>query len=235
MKVLIIIPTLNESLNIKNLIKKINKLHSSIDILIVDDNSNDGTLEILLNIKKRKKNIQVISRKKDKGIGSAHLCGIKYAYKKNYTICLTMDADGTHNPKNISKMLKLIKYKNFEIINTNRFLDKKSLKDWPLIRKLITFVRYFLVKIILNTNYDSSGGFRCYNLKKIRKNHFFLTKNKNYFFLIESLFIFENLNYKIYEIPNKLKFRSANKSKMKFYHILESLLNLIKLRFRQKV
>lgn len=235
MKVLIIIPTLNESLNIKNLIKKINKLHSSIDILIVDDNSNDGTLEILLNIKKRKKNIQVISRKKDKGIGSAHLCGIKYAYKKNYTICLTMDADGTHNPKNISKMLKLIKYKNFEIINTNRFLDKKSLKDWPLIRKLITFVRYFLVKIILNTNYDSSGGFRCYNLKKIRKNHFFLTKNKNYFFLIESLFIFENFNYKIYEIPNKLKFRSANKSKMKFYHILESLLNLIKLRFRQKV
>jgi dolichol-phosphate mannosyltransferase len=235
LKVLIIIPTLNESLNIKNLIKKINKLHSSIDILIVDDNSNDGTLEILLNIKKRKKNIQVISRKKDKGIGSAHLCGIKYAYKKNYTICLTMDADGTHNPKNISKMLKLIKYKNFEIINTNRFLDKKSLKDWPLIRKLITFVRYFLVKIILNTNYDSSGGFRCYNLKKIRKNHFFLTKNKNYFFLIESLFIFENFNYKIYEIPNKLKFRSANKSKMKFYHILESLLNLIKLRFRQKV
>ena len=235
MKVLIIIPTLNESLNIKNLIKRINKLHSSIDILIVDDNSNDGTLEILLNIKKRKKNIQVISRKKDKGIGSAHLCGIKYAYKKNYTICLTMDADGTHNPKNISKMLKLIKYKNFEIINTNRFLDKKSLKDWPLIRKLITFVRYFLVKIILNTNYDSSGGFRCYNLKKIRKNHFFLKKNKNYFFLIESLFIFENFNYKIYEIPNKLKFRSANKSKMKFYHILESLLNLIKLRFRQKV
>ena len=235
MKVLIIIPTLNESLNIRNLIKRINKLHSSIDILIVDDNSNDGTLEILLNIKKRKKNIQVISRKKDKGIGSAHLCGIKYAYKKNYSICLTMDADGTHNPKNISKMLKLIKYKNFEIINTNRFLDKKSLKDWPLIRKFITFFRYFLVKIILNTNYDSSGGFRCYNLKKISKNHFFLTKNKNYFFLIESLFIFENLNYRIYEIPNKLKFRSANKSKMKFYHILESLLSLMKLRFRQKV
>ena len=231
MKVLIIIPTLNESLNIKNLIKRINKLHSSIDILIVDDNSNDGTLEILLNIKKRKKNIQVISRKKDKGIGSAHLCGIKYAYKKNYTICLTMDADGTHNPKNISKMLKLIKYKNFEIINTNRFLDKKSLKDWPLIRKLITFFRYFLVKIILNTGFDSSGGFRCYNLKRINKKHFLLTKNKNYFFLIESLYFFEKLNYKIYELPNKLKFRSANQSKMKIYHILESLLSLLKLRF----
>ena len=142
-----------------------------------------------------------------------------------------MDADGTHNPVNIKRMLKLIKFKNFDIINTNRFLKQESIQDWPIIRKTITYFRFFLVKIILGTKYDSSGGFRCYNLKKINKHHFQLTKNKNYFFLIESLFFFEKLNYKIFEIPNKLKFRSANESKMKIYHILESLWSLIKLRF----
>ena len=89
-----------------------------------------------------------------------------------------------------------------------------------------------MVRIILNTRYDSSGGFRCYNLKRINKNHFFLTKNKNYFFLIESLYFFEKFNYKIYEISNKLKFRSANYSKMKIYHIAESFICLLKLRFR---
>jgi dolichol-phosphate mannosyltransferase len=197
----------------------------------VDDNSNDGTINILNKIKKRKKNLKIIIRKKNKGIGSAHLCGINFSYKNNYSICITMDADGTHDPIKIKKMLNILKLKNVDIINTNRFLKNESLNDWSLIRKVITYLRYYLVKIILNTNYDSSGGFRCYNLKKIKKSHFLLAKNKNYFFLIESLFYFEKLNYKIYEISNKLKFRSSNKSKMRIYHIIESLLSLFRLRF----
>ena len=222
---------MNESKNIGNLITKINKLYRNIDILVVDDNSIDGTLEILKEIKKKKKNLKIICRKNNKGIGSAHLCGIKFAYKKKYSICITMDADGTHNPISIKKMIKIIKYKNFDIINTNRFLDNESIQDWPLLRKVITYLRYFLVKILLNTRYDSSGGFRCYNLNKINKSHFLIAENKNYFFLIESLFFFEKLNYSIFEISNKLKFRSANQSKMKIYHILESLLSLLRLRF----
>ncbi len=230
MKSLIIIPTLNESKNIKNLITRIGYLHNNIDILVVDDNSDDGTIDILNKLKK--KNLKVICRKKEKGIGSAHLYGINFAYKKKYEICITMDADGTHDPKKIDKMIKIIKNKKFDIVNTNRFIDASSMKDWPLTRKVITYLRYYLVRIILNTRYDSSGGFRCYYLKKINKNHFFLSKNKNYFFLIESLYFFEKFNYKIYEISNKLKFRSANYSKMKIYHIVESLICLLKLRFR---
>ena len=231
MKTLIIIPTLNESKNIENLIYKILSLYKNISILVVDDNSNDGTLNILCRLKKKIKTLKIICRKKARGIGSAHLCGIKYAYKKNFKVCITMDADGTHNPVNIKKMLQIIQYKNFEIINTNRFLENNSIKDWPFVRKVITNFRYFLVRIILNTDYDSSGAFRCYNLQKIKKSHFLLPKNRSYFFLIESLIFFERLNYKIYEIPNKLKFRSANQSKMKIYHIIDSLWSLLKLRF----
>lgn len=233
MKILVIIPTLNESQNISKLLLKILKLNKNLDILVVDDNSTDGTYNIVFKFASRFKNIKIISRKKEVGIGSAHLRGISYAYKKKYKICITMDADGTHDPFKIKQMIKIIKLNKFDIINTNRFKDKKSIDDWPFTRKVITLLRFFLVKFLLNTSFDSSGGFRCYNLNKIKKRHFYLSKNKNYFFLIESLYFFEKLKYNIYEISNKLKFRSANKSKMKIKHIFESLYDLMSLRFRK--
>ena len=233
MKILVIIPTLNESQNISKLLLKILKLYKKIDILVVDDNSTDGTYNIVIKFLSRFKNVKIISRKKEVGIGSAHLRGISYAYKKSYNICITMDADGTHDPLKIRQMIKIIKLNKFEIVNTNRFKDKKSIEDWPFIRKAITLLRFFLVKFILNTSFDSSSGYRCYNIDKIKKKHFYLTKNKNYFFLIESLYFFEKLKYNIYEISNKLKFRSANKSKMKIKHVFESFYDLLYLRFRK--
>ena len=178
MKILVIIPTLNESQNISKLLLKILKLYKKIDILVVDDNSTDGTYNIVIKFLSRFKNVKIISRKKEVGIGSAHLRGISYAYKKSYNICITMDADGTHDPLKIRQMIKIIKLNKFEIVNTNRFKDKKSIEDWPFIRKAITLLRFFLVKFILNTSFDSSSGYRCYNLDKIKKKHFYLTKNK---------------------------------------------------------
>ena len=82
MKTLVIIPTLNESQNISKLLVKLSRLYKNIDILVVDDNSTDGTYDIVLKLASKLKNIKIISRKKDIGIGSAHLRGISYAYKK---------------------------------------------------------------------------------------------------------------------------------------------------------
>ena len=95
-----------------------------------------------------------------------------------------MDADGTHNPRLINHMLKLIINKNFSIVSTNRFFLKDSMKQWPLFRILLTKLRYYLVSVFLNTKLDSSGGFRAYNLKKINHKDFFLSKNNSYFFLV---------------------------------------------------
>ena len=87
-----------------------------------------------------------------------------------------MDADRTHNPFEIKKMLNILKQNKADLIITSRFIKKKSLSDWPYIRKVITKIRYYLVKYTLRTNLDSSGGFRCYNLKKIKKTHYFSKK-----------------------------------------------------------
>jgi dolichol-phosphate mannosyltransferase len=227
LKVLIIIPTLNERNNIKRIALKIFSLKKYFfHILFVDDNSIDGSQAEILNLATNKK-VNYLFRKK-KGLGSAHKDGISWAINNKFDYCITIDADGTHDPQLIIKMLKIInnKSKLFHIINTNRFLDKKSLNDWPIIRLFITKIRFILVKLFLRTNLDSSGGLRLYNLNLIDKKHFFLSKNNDYIYLIESLFYFERLGYHIYEIPIKLKFRNYGSSKMQIYHVFDSFIKL---------
>ena len=235
LKTLVVIPTLNEEKNIKKIAKKIILLkNNSLNILFIDDNSLDGSQREIINLKKKFKRINYLFRKNKRGIGSAHKEGIKFAFKNKFNYCVTIDADGTHDPAMIIKMLDAItkKSNNFDIINTNRFLKDDSLSDWPFVRKYITLFRFMLVKALLKTNLDSSGGFRIYNLNNIKFKDFFLSKDNNYFYLIESLFYFEKLNYKILEFPIYLKYRNYGSSKMKISHIFESLLKLIKLSFK---
>lgn len=228
-KSLIFIPTYNEINNIDSLLDKIRKLYPQIDILVIDDNSSDGTVEFLKNISDKK--IKYKIREKKYGIGSAHKDGINYAYENNYNILITMDADGTHEPENIRVFLTLIK--KYDIINTNRFLKKNSLSDWPLSRKIFTYTRFYLNKYLLNVNLDSSGAFRCYNLDNIKKNHFNLITGLSYSFFWESLFIFKEKNYKIFEIPINLPYRKNGSSKITMKDIIGSFLLILYFFFKR--
>ena len=234
MKNIIIIPTLNENDNIIYLFNLIIKKFK-IPILFIDDNSKDGTQEKILNLSKKSKLIKYIFRKERYGIGSAHKEGIRWAYKNKFKLCFTMDADRTHNPYEIKKMLKVLKKNNADVVITSRFIKKSSLEDWPVLRKIITKIRYYLVKIILDTSLDSSGGYRCYNIGKIKKRDIFLAENNGYFFLVESLFYLEKLNYKIIEIHSNLKYRSSGQSKMRASDIFSALINLFKLSIFSKI
>ena len=231
MKLLIIIPTLNEEKNISLLLKKIIKLKIKLTVLIIDDNSEDLTRKIITSFHKKYTFIKYIYRSKRLGIGSAHKEGFKWAIQNKFDFCITMDADLTHNPIMIKNMLKIISSKKYSIINTSRFIKKNSLEGWPLSRKLLTYIRFYLVKILLSTKFDSSGGFRCYNLKKI-KSKLLLAKNNSYFFLIESLFYLEKSGFKITEISITLPYRLYGSSKMRVRDIIDSLLNLFKLRIK---
>ena len=112
---------------------------------------------------------------------------------------------------------------------------KSSLSDWPLLRRYLTKLRFFLVKFILNTKFDSSGSFRCYNLHRIKKSHLDLASNNGYFFFIESLFYLEKLNYKVVEISTNYRYRYAGKSKMQLFDIISAFYNLFKLSFINKL
>ena len=136
----------------------------------------------------------------------------------------TMDADGTHDPKYIKKMLVLSS--NYDLVITNRFLSKNSLRDWTLFRKFLTKLRYHMINLTLGISYDTSGAFRCYNLNQIKKKHILLAKDNGYSFFWESTFLLENKLYKIFEIPIKLPFRIIGSSKMRYRDMFFALIYL---------
>jgi dolichol-phosphate mannosyltransferase len=226
MKKIIIIPTYNEKKNIKLLIKKIIKLYKSeFNILVIDDNSPDKTLDEVKILQKKYNFINYISRNKKLGIGSAHKDSIRYAYKKKFELIITMDADGTHDPVYIKNFLKF--YSKYNLITTSRFLRTDSLKEWPFYRRLLTSFRHKLIKFILNVPIDSSGAFRCYNLKKIKLKDILNAKDNGYSFFWESIFILYKKKYSILEIPIYLPYRTIGSSKMEFKDIFKAIFYLL--------
>tara|TARA_B100000579_G_scaffold413160_1_gene405531 strand:- start:350 stop:1060 length:711 start_codon:yes stop_codon:yes gene_type:complete len=232
-KILLVIPTLNEYGNIQTIYKKIQDINKKINILFIDDNSIDGSKNVIVNLKKKNKKVNYIFREKKLGIGSAHKLGLKLAKRKKYRYVCTMDCDGTHDPRHIKKMLN--KIKNSDLVITNRFSKKNSLKGWNIKRIIITKLRYYLVWILLGTKLDGSGGFRLYDLKKVKLKDILESKDNNYNFFWESTFLLEQNKYNISEIPIKLPNRAIGSSKMKLRDLISGILNLIKFFIKYKI
>ena len=140
---ILIIPTYNEKDNVPIIYNKIRKYNPNLDIVFIDDNSPDGTKDEIRKIIQKDKSVKLILRKKKQGIGSAHKAAILWSLKKKYKLCITMDSDLTHNPKLIPKMIKLSK--KYDLVQTNRFLNKNSIKSWPFYRRFLTKLRYILL------------------------------------------------------------------------------------------
>ncbi len=232
-RILVVIPVLNEVKNINPIVKKLRK-NNKFDILFIDDNSKDGTVQNILKEKKKYKRIFLIKRPKKLGIGSAHKDGLKWGYKKKYTIIITMDCDGTHNPIYINRMIKLLSSQKIDLVSTNRFLQKNSLDDWSLWRKKLTTLRHYVIKLFLNIEFDSSGAFRCYNIKKIKLQDILNAKNESYSFFWESIFILSK-KYEIREIPIRLPGRLSGSSKMRLKDIFYAVIYLFKIFFKKRL
>ena len=222
---IIIIPTINERKNIEILFNKLTETNIKFDLLFIDDNSNDGSQKLITNLAKKNQNVYYIFRPKKMGVGSAHKEGFVWSYKKNYKIIITMDGDGTHEPKCIKYLIE--KLKNFDIVVTNRFLEKNSLEGWPLFRIFLTKLRHFVISLLLSITYDSSGAFRCINCRTVALSDLILAKKDSYEYFWESIFILHKKKYRIGQIPIHLPFRIYGSSKMKMKDIFFSIYYLI--------
>jgi|TARA_B110000008_G_C16967000_1_gene562462 dolichol-phosphate mannosyltransferase len=230
-KVLLAIPTYNEHGNVNRIYHLIRKYNKKIKILFVDDNSNDGTIFQLRELCRSDNKVSMMVRQKKLGIGSAHKFIFKIAYKMKINYLITMDADLSHNPNLINKMLKLIMY--FDLVQTNRFLDKKSLNNWPFYRVLLTKLRYYLLYLMLNIKTDSSGAYRCYNLKNIKLSTLLKAKNNSYSFFWESTYIFTRNKFKIKELSMVQNFRTKGSSKLSISDWLFGLIYLFYIFFKK--
>lgn len=229
---LIAIPTYNESENVNTLYERIKKLNINHDILFVDDNSKDGTSELIKKIIKKDKSVFLISRNKKMGIGSAHKEIINFAYGKKYKTLITMDSDFTHKPEDIVKFLK--KKDSADIIAGSRYMSEKSLSEWNFIRKFLTLTAHFLTKNLLKMSFDATSAFRLYNLNKIPKELFLKIESDGYSFFFESMFIFHINGFKINEVSIELPARTYGHSKMTMKDIRNSFILLLKTYYLSK-
>ena len=225
MKKIILIPVYNEKKNTAKLFLRIKKSFKS-DLLYINDNSTDGTTEVINKLVNKFKNVYHIKRSGKLGIGSAHREGLKWCYKNKYDIIITMDGDGTHHPKYLNKITNNLD--KYYLIITNRFLNKNSLKTWPLIRIFITHLRHILLKTLLNLEYDASGAFRSFKTSKVKLQDLLLANEDDYSYFWKSIFYLKKKKYKIGEIAVTLPNRQTGDSKMTLWHIINALISLFR-------
>ena len=196
------------------------------DILCVDDNSPDGTGDLLDRLAEAHSNVMVLHRPRKMGIGSAHLDGIRWAYDHHYATLVTMDCDFSHQPEHIRDLLN--ESVRYEVVVGSRYLSKHSLRGWSLFRKSLTLLGHSLTRFLLRMKYDATGGFRAYRLDTIPREVFDLVQSKGYSFLFESLYILHANRFRIREVPIELPARTYGHSKMRMKDAFDSLSRLWK-------
>lgn len=218
---LVMVATYNEAKNIKPMLDSLRSLPLEFDILVVDDNSPDGTGKIVQKTADRISGIYLLKRPVKMGVGSAHLEGIFYAYKNNYKKLLTLDCDFSHDPQLIPSLISA--GENYEVVTTNRFKELDGLKTWAPHRRLLTNVAHYLIYIFLGMPYDSTGAFRLYAIDKIPIELFQTIKSKSYSFFWESMYLLWKNKFSIIEKSIKLPARTYGSSKMRLKDIIASL------------
>lgn len=228
-KTLIFSSTYNERDNIKELIVKINKYSGNLDILIVDDNSPDKTGEVLKELKKNYKNLNYIFREKKLGLDSAHKLAYDYALEQKYTKLITMDADLSHDPKEIPIFIDLLEKHEFVI--GSRYMEGGKCEMQGL-RLLMSILGNKTIKFVLKikcTEFTSS--YRGFNIEKLQNFNLNVVKSKGYSFFMESIFRIAQKGFKIHQIPITFKNRTKGESKIPKIEILRTIKNLLILKF----
>ncbi len=229
-KTLIFSATYNERENIKELIKKINESKFNLDIFIIDDNSPDNTKEILEELKKNYSNLKFLIRKEKLGLDSAHKYAYNYAIKNDYKKLITMDADLSHDPKELSKFNKLLDEHEFVI--GSRYM-KGGDCEMPIHRLILSIIGNKLIKFILNLKCNEfTTSYRGFNLNKLKNFDLNTVNSKGYSFFMETIYKLDVQGFKIHEIPINFRNRKKGKSKIPKIEILRTLKNLFKLKFK---
>ena len=224
------VPTYNEKENIKTLIDKILKLKiKSLHIVIVDDNSPDGTWKIIKEISRKNKNVHLFLRTKDKGRGAAGRDGFVYCLKHGASIVIEMDADLSHNPKYIPVMIQELKNADL-VLGSRRVKGSKELGR-SFIRRFITYLANLYIRLILGLKVkDCNSGFRCFKREVLEKINCKKLQSKGPAIVQEILFKAHLKGFKIKEVPITFVDRIKGKSKLGIPQLATGYLMVLKLK-----
>ena len=234
-KSLIIIPTYDELENIHKMIPDLlEKYPSNLDVLIVDDNSPDGTGDFVEGYTKKDNRIKLLRREKKMGLGTAYIAGFKYALQHDYDYIFEMDADFSHDPKEINNFLKAIA--KYDLVLGSRYINGVNVVNWPIRRLLLSYFANIYTRIITGMPIkDATGGFKCFKRAVLESINLDKIKSNGYAFQIEMTFKAYKKGFNIGEIPIIFIDRSLGSSKMSKKIVREAILMVWILRLRSLI
>jgi dolichol-phosphate mannosyltransferase len=228
---LVIIPTYNEKENITELVKAINSLPVPFDILIIDDNSPDGTATLVKQLMPSSPRLHLIERPGKMGLGRAYIAGFDWALQRDYDYIFEMDADFSHNPADLVRLFEACDNDGADLAIGSRYISGVNVVNWPLGRVLMSYIASIYVRIVTGMNIkDTTAGFKCYRREVLRNINPGHIKSVGYGFQIEMKFTAWILGYKIVEIPIIFTDRRAGTSKMSGGIFSEALWGVLRMR-----
>ena len=229
MKTLIVTPTYNERKNIRELVSTLFELNPDFHILVVDDSSPDGTAEIVEELQADCTNLHLLSRNEKTGLGSAYIAGFNYALEHDYEVVVQMDADMSHDPKDVPVLIDAIE--NADLAIGSRYISGINVVNWPLQRLIISYVPNIYTRLVtrLPVN-DATGGFKCWRREALEAINLDGVRSQGYSFQIEMTYRAWLKGFRITEIPIIFVDRTVGESKMTRSIMLEAAVMIPRLR-----
>jgi dolichol-phosphate mannosyltransferase len=230
-KALVIIPTYNESPNAEKIITEVLQQSEIVEVLIVDDNSPDGTADIVKKMMATNARIHLIQREKKLGLGTAYVAGFKYAIERQFDFIFEMDADFSHNPKEIPIMLG--KMTECDVLIGSRYIKGVNVVNWPMKRLLLSYFANIYTRVITGMPvYDATAGFKCYKRIVLETIDLDAIRSNGYAFQIETNFMAWRKGFVLKEMPIVFVDRRVGVSKMNKKIVYEAAFMVWKLKAR---
>lgn len=231
---LVIIPTYNEKENIEKIIRKVRSLEGDFHVLVIDDGSPDGTASIVKSLMGEfEGSLFILERQGKLGLGTAYLTGFKWALEHGYDYITEMDADFSHNPDDLIRLIAACK-EGGDVAIGSRYCKGISVVNWPIGRVLMSYFASKYVRFVLGINvYDTTAGFVCYRRKVLETIDFDKVKMKGYGFQIEMKYTAYRLGFKIVEVPVIFVDRTEGVSKMSSSIFGEAFWGVMDLKMRK--
>jgi dolichol-phosphate mannosyltransferase len=230
MKTIVVIPTYNEAENIDSLIKAIHIVIPEMHILVVDDSSPDGTAKIVEQIKQQDPRLHLIVRKGKMGLGTAYCEGFQYALDLGYDFICEMDADFSHDPKDLLRFLETIQ--DYDLVIGSRYIKGVNVINWPLSRLILSYGANTYTRFITGMPLmDATGGFKCFRAEFLKKVDLSTIHSNGYGFQIEMNHRLWKKGARIKELPIIFVDRRSGVSKMNNSIIHEAIYLVWKLKF----
>jgi dolichol-phosphate mannosyltransferase len=230
---LVIIPTYNEKENIEKILTKTFSLSKKFDVLIVDDDSPDGTGEIVKSLQDKFEGLYIEERTGKLGLGTAYIHGFNWALDKSYDYVFEMDADFSHNPDDLERLYKACSQDGADVAIGSRYVRGVNIVNWPMGRLLMSFFASKYVKLItkLPVN-DSTAGFMCYKRSVLERIKLDKIDFVGYAFQIEMKFKSWKLGFNVVEVPVIFTDRTEGNSKMSSDIFFEAFIGVIQLKIK---